>query len=153
MDSQNWLSKKALQMSSPNWDLFAGSLVEVWWKSGWSLVEVWLKSGWSLVVVHWESARSPCWEPTREINDLATFVLFQELLQPKTVIFTTCQIAIFPNPMIIIFTIILIIIFTTILRSSIVIINYSTTNGSALPMTVLGNWDTMNDCNLIVNWS
>jgi hypothetical protein len=30
---------------------------------------------------------------------------------------------------------------------------YSTTNGSARWMVVLGNWDTMNDCNLIVIWS
>ena len=63
------LSKWALQIETCL--EFAGSLVEVWWKSGESLV-----------VVHWGSAGSPCWEPTWEINALTTFLLFQELLQP-----------------------------------------------------------------------
>ena len=74
----NWTLKIGFPKKLSKWALqietcleFAGSLVEVWWKSGESLV-----------VVHWGSAGSPCWEPTWEINAFTTFLLFQELLQP-----------------------------------------------------------------------
>ena len=59
------LSKWALQIETCL--EFAGSLVEVWWKSGGSPLGV-----------PWESI----WEPAWVTNDLTAFLLFQELLQP-----------------------------------------------------------------------
>ena len=69
--SQNGLSKKALQMSSPNWDLFrvrfAGDLLEVQWVSIGSPTRVCWESTGSLLGVRWESAASSLgvgWEST-----------------------------------------------------------------------------------------
>ena len=65
MSSPNELSKWALQIETCL--EFAGSLVEVLWKSGGSPLGV-----------PWESI----WEPAWVTNDLTAFLLFQELLQP-----------------------------------------------------------------------
>ena len=144
--------KTALQISSLNWVLI------VWRESpGSPLAVPWQSPGSPLAVPWqspWESAGRPlevCWGSAwSSENGLSKRALQMTSFISGAITTLDCNIYHFsdcniPNPLIIIFTIILL--------SSTVIMNYSTTNGSALPMTVLGNWDTMNDCNLIVNWS
>ena len=99
----------------------------------------WESTG-SLLGVHWESAGSPlgvCLESAgSSANGLSKRALQMTSFISGAITTLDCNIYYFsdcniPNPLIIIFTIILL--------SFTVIINYSTTNGSALPMTVLGN--------------
>ena len=64
-ESAGSLSKRALQMRSPNYNL--------------------VESVGSLLGVHWKSTGSPmgvCWEPAWLTNNLTVFLLFPELLQP-----------------------------------------------------------------------
>ena len=152
MGSLNGLSKN----SSPNKlsKLSSHCLEEVRWESTGSPLGVHWESIGSPLAVPWESAGSPLgvhWGSAgSSANGLSKRALQMTSFISGVITTLDCNIYHFsdcniPNPLIIIFTIILL--------SSTVIMNYSTTNGSALPMTVLGNWDTMNDCNLIVNWS
>ena len=121
----------------------AGSPLAVPWQSPGSPLGVRWESPGSPLGVHWGSAGSSANGLSKRALQMTSFISgVITTLDCNIYHFSDCNI---PNPLIIIFTIILL--------SSTVIMNYSTTNGSALPMTVLGNWDTMNDCNLIVNWS
>ena len=140
--------KTALQISSLNWVLIVwkestGSPLWVHWESTGSPLAVPWESAGSPLGVRWGSAGSSANGLSKRALQMTSFISGAiTTLDCNIYHFSDCNI---PNPLIIIFTIILL--------SSTVIINYSTTNGSALPMTVLGNWDTMNDCNLIVIWS
>ena len=107
----------------------AGSQLEVCWEFTGSPLGVRWESPGSPLGVHWGSAGSSANGLSKRALQMTSFISGAiTTLDCNIYYFSDCNI---PNPLIIIFTI--------ILRSSIVIINYSTTNGSALPMTVLGN--------------
>ena len=149
MGSLNGLSKN----SSPNKlsKLSSHCLEEVRWESTGSPLGVHWESTGSPLGVHWQYPGSPLgvrWESPgsplgvhwgsagSSANGLSKRALQMTSFISGVITTLDCNIYHFsdcniPNPLIIIFTIILL--------SSTVIMNYSTTNGSALPMTVLGN--------------